>query len=97
MVDYPPLSIGEDRLAVEQLRARHSVVAIDAPAVYCYVVHGANTCATDHFDLLFANATQRFEGADYDTLLAQLAQAVPMAAYLRQAELDAPAGVRNDP
>ena len=82
MVDYPPLAIGEDRAAVALIRTRHSVIAIDAPIVYCYVVHGANTCAADHFDLLLANATRRFEGADYDTLLAQLAKALPIKDYL---------------
>ncbi len=80
-IDYPPLPIGEDRAAVEGLRTRHKVVAIDAPAVYCYIVHGANTCPTDHFDLLYANATRRFEGADYDAVLAQLAQTMPIEAY----------------
>lgn len=82
---YPPLSIGEDYHMVQGLLATTAALAIDAPATICYIVHGGNTCRKAHFERLFANATESFDGAAYDGMLDRLTTQMPIAGYLAMA------------
>ena len=78
MVPYPPLARGEDTVLVNELGGRYSLVAIDAPLLYCYVGDGANTWSADHFDVLISEASELFLGEDYYRVLTELSRAMPV-------------------
>ncbi len=49
----PSASLGEDVVAAAPLLARNGCCGLgNAPYLYVYFVHGANTCQTDHFNML---------------------------------------------
>lgn len=78
---YPALRREEDTAIVRLMRARHALRLIDQPLGYCYIVHGGNACNTEHFEGLFARATQRSAVAAYDGDLARLGELAPVADY----------------
>lgn len=99
---YPALGKGEDTPVVAQIVRDRHVAALDAPALYTYVFHGANTHAPEHWERHWRAATETFEGAAYAGMLAHLvrrhgldqaaarpARRAPAAAALRPE--DAPA------
>ncbi|MBV9841524.1 MAG: hypothetical protein JOY99_08350 [Sphingomonadaceae bacterium] len=90
MLRYPPLARGEDTELLRALRSRSTLVAIDVPGLYCYVQDGTNTWQPSHFEGLMARATQRFEGEQYRTMLADLSQAMPIAARAARLSLAGP-------
>ncbi len=90
-LNYPSLSVGEDRPAVERVMARHRTVLLDLPELYLYVVHGKNTCSERYFDGRWQNATDRSEGEATQSTLAQLARAYPLSEYIAALNARAPA------
>lgn len=80
---YPALPIGEDGQVVRLMRARDNLVLVDQPLAYCYIAHGANSCPPDHFETIFANASETIADAAYEEELAKLRLSMPIADYER--------------
>lgn len=78
---YPALARGEDSAVAEQVIATGRVAMLDQPRLYLYVVHGANTFGTEHFDRHWDHATLQAEGGDYTRLHQELAKYLPLQAY----------------
>ena len=78
---YPALPLGEDKAAIERLMALHTVVLVDQPRAYCYVVHGGNSYDVAHFETMIGWASDRTDAANYDAALDDLAQSFPVSAY----------------
>lgn len=98
MPRYPHLRRGEDTPLVDQLRQTVRVVRLDMPRLYTYVVHGANTFATDHFDEHWQVATSRFTGDRYESVLREMAKRLPIDAVRRQAaEISGPGPASQPP
>lgn len=86
MLLYPPLARAEDTALVTALHASHALVGIEAPMAYLYVFDGRNSWGHDHFEALMMRASERFEGARHDELLARLRPLMPVdarAAHVR--------------
>jgi glycosyltransferase involved in cell wall biosynthesis len=75
------LAEGEDTALVKRLRASHRLLLHDVPEAYCYIAHGGNMSSADHFEMLFAGASQTFVASDYDDAIAKLSATLPMDAY----------------
>ena len=69
---YPALCQGEDTPVIDQLFRLERVVTLDAPDLYIYTFHGANTFNQAHWENHWLSATASFEGPAYHTRLAQL-------------------------
>jgi len=78
MPRYPHLRRGEDTPLVDRLRQTVRVVCLDMPRLYTYVVHGANTFATDHFEEHWQAASCRFTGDRYRSVLREMAKRLPI-------------------
>jgi glycosyltransferase involved in cell wall biosynthesis len=79
--EYPEQPRGEDTVVTERIVATGRIVMLDAPELYCYVIHGGNTFHDHHF-LQIYNAGSDFSGRDgYAARLASLAQRFPVVAY----------------
>jgi glycosyltransferase involved in cell wall biosynthesis len=74
---YPPLARGEDTAVTEAIVHTVQVVLLDAPELYIYVVHGANTCPSPHFEDHWKRATARFVGEAYRERLEAILSALP--------------------
>lgn len=81
ILPYPALPRGEDTAMAAAMHERSRFALLDRPDLYCYVIHGRNAWETAHFEMLFANATQRFEQSSYEPARAQLAAKLPLDAY----------------
>lgn len=77
---YPALGKGEDTPVVAQIVRDRRVAALDAPMLYTYVFHGANTHAATHWERHWRAATETFEHAAYAGMLAQLMRRHPLDA-----------------
>ena len=69
---YPELRQGEDTPVIEQLARQGRSVLLDAPTLYTYVFHGANTFEQAHWDAHWRAASESYEGSLYDARLAEL-------------------------
>ena len=69
---YPALAKGEDTPVLARLVASGRVAVLDAPQLYTYICHGANTHATAHWEQHWRAATATFEHAAYLGMLAHL-------------------------
>lgn len=76
MPAYPAERRGEDTPVAFDVARRGRTVLLDAPFLYVYIFHGANTFEAAHWNTHWRAATEQYEGAAYDTLLAQLQQAL---------------------
>jgi glycosyltransferase involved in cell wall biosynthesis len=76
---YPAAAREEDTQLVGELLERHKVSVTDAPDVYCYIVHGRNTCDEAHFNFLFEKASWVY--SDYEAELAKVALHLPLRDY----------------
>jgi Glycosyl transferase family 2 len=77
---FPPyrhLHRGEDIAIGYRLWRSRRVVMLDAPRLYTYVFHGANTTGEAQFRQHCAAATERFTGDAYDRQLVLLGTRVP--------------------
>jgi glycosyltransferase involved in cell wall biosynthesis len=61
-IKYTHVNSGEDNDLVVKLVKRDFVHSTYAPYLYTYIIHGNNTCDTDHFQQLF-NAGHAFDSA----------------------------------
>ena len=72
---------GLDTAVMRGLRASQRLVLIDRPDTYCYVTHGSNLWGEQHFEMLFANASESRDGSAYAATVAELSETMPLAAY----------------
>lgn len=84
---YPPERRGEDSAVAQALVGSGTVVLLDLPSLYVYVIHGRNTFDGAHFDAHWEAASHRFE--DPQTALTTLQHRVPASQTIA---LAAPAG-----
>ncbi|MES2933853.1 MAG: glycosyltransferase [Pseudomonadota bacterium] len=78
---YPDQRRGEDSSVANALVAQYPVLTMDAPALYCYTIHGGNTFHYEHF-LSMYNAASQFAGrAAYDQTLQLIAHRLPILDY----------------
>ena len=80
--DYPRLRRGEDTDVAEKLFQTARVLSLDAPRLYLYVVHGANTFDAAHFDAHWQNASARYSRLDARRVKQQLAKRLDLERYL---------------
>lgn len=78
--NYPAQSREEDTAMVTELMDKHRIMVTDEPDIYCYIVHGRNTCDQDHFDFMFETASWVF--SDYEAEVAKRAGHFPLRDYL---------------
>jgi hypothetical protein len=79
--EYPHERRGEDTAVTARLMRERRLALVDAPQLYLYVRHGANTFDEEHFARHWSMADARFEGADYADLLRDPAAAFPFGNY----------------
>jgi glycosyltransferase involved in cell wall biosynthesis len=89
MPRYDAEGRSEDTPAVKRLIARERVIQVDAPELYLYVRHDANTCPEPHFEGNLMKAVRRLAGQQYDDALARMATAYPVAEYLNAISVSA--------
>jgi glycosyltransferase involved in cell wall biosynthesis len=90
---YPSLARREDTPVISELVDSAAVAFLDMPELYVRVAHGSNTWDEAHMEGLWRNASARFTGSRYDTVLAELSRCHPINAYLEA--LDARATVKT--
>ncbi len=78
---YPPLTRGEDAVAVEGLTSTHRVARVDCPLLYVYAVTGRNTWDSSHFERNISRAECVFEGDQFDELNELLSDRLPVLDY----------------
>ena len=74
---YPSERRGEDTPVVETLLGRGRFALIDEPWLYTYIVHGRNTFDQAHFARHWLRATERFEGAQFESEVRKIARTLP--------------------
>jgi len=90
MPRYPALAKGEDTAMIKRLLSSVDTVMLDAPRLYTYVIHGANTWDDEHFERIARRATADFSGLSYSRVLRELGRRVPVDAHLRAPSWDPP-------
>ena len=83
MPRYPAISKGEDTPLIDELIARSKVVFLDAPRLYIYVIHGANTWHDAHFEAIFKSATVDFNSNAYYRVLKEVSRRVDVDGYFK--------------
>ncbi|MEU8823181.1 glycosyltransferase family A protein [Streptomyces sp. NPDC048636] len=78
MPRYPALRRGEDSAVALGVVRAGLVVSVDAPELYTYVCHGANTCDEPHLARLFEAAAQRWTGDGYEERTREMATRLPL-------------------
>jgi hypothetical protein len=78
---YPSLAQGEDTVAVDFLAKTRPIATYDAPLLYVYAFHGSNTWDAPHFEEIVQRSERLIEGADYEELIALLAERMPLRDY----------------
>ena len=78
---YPALSRQEDTRFMQNLAPRAVLIALNAPELYLYVIHGDNTWPDDHFEEILDTSEQRWLGEEYDAKLRDLSSRLPIAEY----------------
>lgn len=91
---YPALRKHEDRPVLAQIVRDRRVALIDAPTLYTYVFHGANTHDAEHWEQHWRAATETFEHAAYAGMLAHLQRRLQLASVEGRA---APAVIAPQP
>ncbi len=76
---YPALAREEDTHLAGELMNKHRVLITDAPDLYCYIIHGRNTCDLAHFEAIFDKAS--WIHSDYEAEMARLALHFPLREY----------------
>jgi len=84
---YPSLNREEDTRSVAFVASTRPVVGCDQPLNYVYVVHGRNTCETEHFEGHFEQASCVLRGEAYAELLDMLAARMPVRDYRGREDL----------
>jgi glycosyltransferase involved in cell wall biosynthesis len=79
---YQKLSQGEDSPLTHQLLASQRCILLDKPELYLYVVHGANTFDSQHFEAHWEQASHQYSPRHYWSVLDGLATRIPVAEYL---------------
>ena len=74
MSAYPALPRGEDTPVIARILSERRAAVLDAPQLYTYVFHGANTFDAQHWNAHWRNATATFEGTVYHSMLGALAR-----------------------
>jgi glycosyltransferase involved in cell wall biosynthesis len=74
MPRYPSLSKGEDTPLIDNLLIKHKITLLDAPHLYVYVIHGANTWDDKHFEEIFNHASFKVSPEDYQRILNKFSQ-----------------------
>ncbi|MEU0809260.1 glycosyltransferase [Streptomyces sp. NPDC005970] len=94
---YPEQRRGEDSPVAEAVVRGGRTVSLDAPELYTYVFHGANTFDEPHFTSLFDAATQVWPSGDaYADQVHAMAARLPVApADVLEAEAPAEAPAHN--
>jgi glycosyltransferase involved in cell wall biosynthesis len=83
MPRYPAMSKAEDTALIKELMAQHKVVLLDAPRLYVYVIHGANTWHDAHFEGFFKRASFDFSLNSYFRVLNEIARRVDVDGYFK--------------
>ena len=83
MPRYPAMSKAEDTALIKELMARQKVVFLDAPRLYIYVIHGANTWHDAHFEGFFNRASVDFTKSSYFRVLKEIARRVDVDGYFK--------------
>jgi glycosyltransferase involved in cell wall biosynthesis len=78
---YPALRASEDLFIVDRMVENHPVTLLESPSLYVYAVTGRNTWNETHFKRFFTDAKQIFADDDYDQVLQQLQQRIPIREY----------------
>jgi hypothetical protein len=55
---YPPQKRGEDRVLIRAMQEKYRIATLDRPELYVYTYHGKNTWDREHFERIFAAATE---------------------------------------
>ncbi|CAN5182615.1 hypothetical protein BH09PSE3_BH09PSE3_22920 [soil metagenome] len=87
---YPAQALAEDNITIARLCSLHPTLLIDRAALYCYIVHGANSYEDRHFETMVKWASTVIPDERYDGELQALASSFPLsdyAAYLGGAAL----------
>lgn len=74
---------GEDTIVSSQILQNCRVVLLDQPQLYLYVVHRKNTFNEKHFEPHWQQASDRFTEQNYQQLLTNLAERMPVLDYLQ--------------
>jgi glycosyltransferase involved in cell wall biosynthesis len=83
MPRYPAMSKAEDTALIKELMAREKVVFLDAPRLYIYVIHGANTWHDAHFEGFFKRSSVDFSTSSYFRVLKEIARRVDVEGYFK--------------
>lgn len=80
---YPALRKGEDTEVIDEIAAHHQVIILDAPQLYLYIFHGANTFEKEHWENCWRSASQIFEDETYLIQLAEMTarMGIDLSAY----------------
>lgn len=75
---YPEITAGEDTPVTQHILQNSRVILLDQPLLYIYIVHGHNTCTSDHFEQQWQLATAQYQEENYEELLSQLRNRLPL-------------------
>lgn len=83
MPRYASTRRGEEAPVLDHLMRHARVALLDLPRLYTYVVHGANTFGSEHFEAHWPVATARYTGARYHAVIEELGRRLPFDRYSR--------------
>ena len=83
MPRYPAISKGEDTELIRELKSNFKVVFLDAPRLYIYVIHGANTWHDTHFEGIYKRASVDFSSNSYYRVLKEVSRRVDIDGYFK--------------
>ncbi|MBW3560493.1 MAG: glycosyltransferase [Proteobacteria bacterium] len=78
---YPAMSVGEDVAVGDRLAGAARIVVLEQPRLYLHVQHGSNASNEHAFRTMWTHVERDLSGADYDDVLLELADRMPVAAY----------------
>ena len=78
---YQSLVKAEDTFILKSIAQRNTVVLVNCPRLYIYIVTGYNTWDQEHFIDMLSLADYEVPSQDYDRALEQLDQRVPICDY----------------
>ncbi len=79
---FPAIQYCEDTPVIEELSWRSPILGLEAPHLYTYIFHNANSVAGDNFVAHFNHAGKRWLGDDYVARLESLNARLPVRDYL---------------
>ena len=68
MIDYPPMSKGEDTFMTVHLQTHHKCKLFDTPQLYCYRITGENTWDETFHENLFSNASKVYTPEEFESV-----------------------------